>query len=291
MKKGMIITILLNVSFIFILSVTKVDAFDPEAVLQVSERIAEWKLLNKDKTETEGALPVYVSSALSGMVEKGIDAKVGVVIGLALALVEPYTPVNDAIDFYDDMRDSALSAAQPDNWVWQGLKATGYDIAGKYIEHFPGFSPVSIERHTVISIDPMHTYTFAQQAQASIGLVWDVGSPFAASGLKHAGTGLLKGQLHNAATAGDFIQLHRATVNLSQGIKVYETIGDANTLFEIGADAFNLSHDAMQEFPAYREPSLSDQIIHQINQPYREPSFSNHNIYQISQPSWPKFLW
>ena len=80
MRKVMIITILFT--YVFILFVANVDAFDPEAALQVSKGIAEWKLMNKDKNETQVEPTVYVSSSLGGMVEKGDSKGIGVVSGL-----------------------------------------------------------------------------------------------------------------------------------------------------------------------------------------------------------------
>lgn len=80
MRKVMIITILFT--YVFILFVANVDAFDPEAALQVSKGIAEWRLMNKDKNETQVEPTVYVSSSLGGMVEKGDSKGIGVVSGL-----------------------------------------------------------------------------------------------------------------------------------------------------------------------------------------------------------------
>lgn len=68
-------------SFVAVISVTKAEAFDPEAISQVSKGIAEWKLMNQDKSETQLEQKVYVSSSLSGMVERGSGK--GVVQGLA----------------------------------------------------------------------------------------------------------------------------------------------------------------------------------------------------------------
>lgn len=70
-------------SFVAVISVTKAEAFDPEAISQVSKGIAEWKLMNEGKSETQLEPKVYVSSSLSGMVERGNNGKVGVIKGLS----------------------------------------------------------------------------------------------------------------------------------------------------------------------------------------------------------------
>lgn len=81
--RKVIITILLNLTFLFGISATKVIAIDPEAALQVSKGIAEWKLMTSDKTEADAKPTTFVSSSLSGMVEKGGDKNVGIISGLA----------------------------------------------------------------------------------------------------------------------------------------------------------------------------------------------------------------
>ena len=81
MRKVMIIIAILF-AYVFVLFVVNLAAFDPEAALQVSERIAEWRLMNKNKGETQVEPTVYVSSSLSRMVEKENSKGVGVVSGL-----------------------------------------------------------------------------------------------------------------------------------------------------------------------------------------------------------------
>lgn len=76
MKKAIIITILSNLTFVFILSVANVDAIDPEAALQVSKGIAKWKLLTEDKSDTQVEPPVYVSSSLSGLAAFNIESQI-----------------------------------------------------------------------------------------------------------------------------------------------------------------------------------------------------------------------
>lgn len=66
----------------FISMDVKADDFNSEAVSQVSKAIAEWKLLNKDKSETSEHR-VYVSSSLSQMTEGVESDGLGVVSGLA----------------------------------------------------------------------------------------------------------------------------------------------------------------------------------------------------------------
>ena len=63
-------------------STMKAQNFDPEDISQVSKGIAEWKLLNENKSETQVEETIYVSSSLSGMVEKGSGEGVSVVGGL-----------------------------------------------------------------------------------------------------------------------------------------------------------------------------------------------------------------
>lgn len=70
-------------TFFAVFSVAKAESFDPEAISQVSKRIAEWKLMNKDKDEKQVEPAVYVSSSLSGVIEKGGSEGVGVIEGLA----------------------------------------------------------------------------------------------------------------------------------------------------------------------------------------------------------------
>ena len=92
MKKVIIITILLNLTFVFSIFVKKVNAFEPEAALQVSKGISEWKLMNKDKNEARVGPTVYVSSSLSGMVEKGSSEGVGLVNGLSAYIYQEQIP-------------------------------------------------------------------------------------------------------------------------------------------------------------------------------------------------------
>lgn len=83
MKVKTIIIHLAILVFIFILSTTKGESFDSEAISQVSKGIAEWKLMNKDKNKSQVEQIVYVSSSLSGMTERGSGKGTGVVIGLS----------------------------------------------------------------------------------------------------------------------------------------------------------------------------------------------------------------
>lgn len=92
MKKVIIITILLNLTFVFSIFVKKVNAFEPEAALQVSKGISEWKLMNKDKSEAQVGPTVYVSSSLSEMVEKGSSEGVGLVNGLSAYIYQEQIP-------------------------------------------------------------------------------------------------------------------------------------------------------------------------------------------------------
>lgn len=59
------------------------ESFDSEAISQVSKGIAEWKLMNEDNSKTQVEQTVYVSSSLSGMVEKGEPQGIGMISGLA----------------------------------------------------------------------------------------------------------------------------------------------------------------------------------------------------------------
>lgn len=68
--KKMITTYFVILTFVVVFSSAKAESFDPEAISQVSKGIAEWKLINEDKTETQMEQTVYVSSSLSGMVER-----------------------------------------------------------------------------------------------------------------------------------------------------------------------------------------------------------------------------
>ena len=49
---------------------TKAEGFDSEAISQVNKGIAEWKLMNGDKSDTRIEQTVYVSSSLNGIVER-----------------------------------------------------------------------------------------------------------------------------------------------------------------------------------------------------------------------------
>ena len=66
---------------IYALSTAKAESFDPEAISQVSKAIAEWKLMDENKSEKEIEKMVYVSSSLSGMAERGNIS--GIIQGLA----------------------------------------------------------------------------------------------------------------------------------------------------------------------------------------------------------------
>ncbi len=81
MKK--IVVYFMFLTFFIVFSVLKAQSFDPEAISQVSKRIAEWKLINKDKGKTQFEQTVYVSSSLSGIVERGISKRISVIGGLA----------------------------------------------------------------------------------------------------------------------------------------------------------------------------------------------------------------
>jgi len=67
------------------------ESFDSDAISQVSQGIAEWKLLNENKGETQIEKTVYVSSSLSKFVEIGSDQQVAAVAGLS-ALDMKYVP-------------------------------------------------------------------------------------------------------------------------------------------------------------------------------------------------------
>lgn len=84
MKKIQTITVyFVTLTFVAVFSGTKAESFDPEAISQVSKGIAEWKLMNEDSEQTQSEQTVYVSSSLSGTVERGSGGGVGVVKGLA----------------------------------------------------------------------------------------------------------------------------------------------------------------------------------------------------------------
>lgn len=64
----------------YALSTAKAESFDPEAISQVSKAIAEWKLMDGNKSEKDEK-KVYVSSSLRGVVER--DNTFGIIQGLA----------------------------------------------------------------------------------------------------------------------------------------------------------------------------------------------------------------
>ncbi|MBI4707974.1 MAG: tetratricopeptide repeat protein [Candidatus Omnitrophica bacterium] len=102
--------------FIAVFSVAKAESFDPEAISQVSKGIAEWKLMNEDKEQTQPEQTVYVSSSLSGMVERGSGEGIGVVTGLA------------AFDNDDHWIRSEIR-----NWELN----TGIEASNRYISRLP----------------------------------------------------------------------------------------------------------------------------------------------------------
>lgn len=70
-------------TFVVVFSTAKAESFDADAISQVSKGIAEWKLMNEDKSETYVEQTVYVSSSLKGIVEMGESEGITVVQGLA----------------------------------------------------------------------------------------------------------------------------------------------------------------------------------------------------------------
>lgn len=79
-------------TLIVFLSVTKAESFDAEAISQVSKMIAEWNLMNEDKSETQVEPQVYISSSLRGMTEKGSGEGVRVLSGLSSLIDMKYVP-------------------------------------------------------------------------------------------------------------------------------------------------------------------------------------------------------
>jgi len=83
MKKMKTITAYLMIfALVFVFSVTKAESFDSEAISQVSKGIAEWKLMNEDKSKTQIEQTVYVSRSLGGIAERGDGEGIGIVSGL-----------------------------------------------------------------------------------------------------------------------------------------------------------------------------------------------------------------
>lgn len=84
MKKKKITTACFVVlTFVVVFSIARAENIDSKAISQVSKEIAEWKLMNEGKNETQTEQIVYVSSSLSGMVEKGVGKEITGVQGLA----------------------------------------------------------------------------------------------------------------------------------------------------------------------------------------------------------------
>jgi hypothetical protein len=302
MKKAKTITIsLLSFTIFFVLSSTRAESFDAEAISQISEGIAEWNLINEIKNKTQMEEKVYVSSSLGGKVTRGNGQGIGVIIGLTA--FDEWRPVQNATDFYYAQKNIAITSAGPDNWIWQGMKATGYEIAGKYIEHFPFLNPISIEQHTVEIIDPMNKYSPVQKVGAIGALSWDIASPFASNILKTTGTNLLKQQANVALSAQNLkqfdssvTQLYRSTVFLDRGIQTYKTIDNLGNVYTIGGDAFRLGNSAMREFGVIRPntgamPNITSypppNVLFSIKDPlftYTSPTFKmpTYSPYSIS---------
>lgn len=166
-----------------------------------------------------------------------------------------YRPVRTAMNYYYRRRDMILESIKqkPQFWFWKGCQASGYDFVGKYIEHFgnlpfPSFSPLAIEDHTVIALDPRQRYTTFQQIGAGVQLAGDIGAPFASKGLKTMETNLLKRRADAALRAESLIefdkavtQLYRSMVFADRGLRTYDTTKNLNKAYNIGSDAFNLS--------------------------------------------------
>ena len=77
------ITYFVILAFAVFIPITKAESFDSEAISQLSKGIADWKTMNDDKRETQAEPLVYVSSSLSGVVEKNGGEGIGVIKGLA----------------------------------------------------------------------------------------------------------------------------------------------------------------------------------------------------------------
>jgi hypothetical protein len=91
-KAKTLIIYLFGLSLFAAISATKAESFDPEAISQVSKGIAEWKLMNEDKGEAQVEQIVYVSSSLSGMVERGGGERIGVIKGLSAYIEQNQLP-------------------------------------------------------------------------------------------------------------------------------------------------------------------------------------------------------
>lgn len=77
------IAYLLIRTLLAVFSMTEAQSFDPQAISQVSRAIAEWKLMSDQVEETQYEQAVYVTSSLSGIVEKAEPQGIRVISGLA----------------------------------------------------------------------------------------------------------------------------------------------------------------------------------------------------------------
>jgi hypothetical protein len=226
------------------------QGMDPEAISQVSKGIAEWKLMRSAEKMLQKAPTVFASSSLAGVIAD-IGLK-GSTLVFGLTAFDEWRPVQTAIDFYENQRQRTLASARPeDNWVWTGIKAAGWEVAGKYIQDFRPINALSIENNIVTLFDPGRKYNQWQKVSAGIGLSGDLASPFSATILKGSGGYLLQNETRNALTSADFNQLHSSTVFLAQGLGTYSTIKDVNFVYKVGSGALNLAQNAVGEFGAH----------------------------------------
>lgn len=153
---------------------------------------------------------------------------------------EPDRPVQYAVDWWAARRDQTIANATPENWIVQGFKATGADLARIVIEHNPIVDAVGLEN---AMINVMEGKTWQERALGTGKIAADLGLSrikVAEKVIKGGTRFLVNRNLQKYVTNEALPGIHRAYTG---GLKLLKEIDEIETGIDRVKSAYSLLSD------------------------------------------------